>query len=117
MRGRFIRARSFGILLTGLILSGHVQADEPSHEELYRYGYDPRPDYVGFDHQYRQVHDRFSKELDELQADMIRQQRGGRKTLCTRQIFLECRWLVYYTDNQPRTRQRLDDRRKVLAQK
>jgi hypothetical protein len=86
-------------------------------DDLYRFGYDPKPDFVAFDPEYRQVHDRFSKELDALQADMIRQQKAGRKTFCTRQIFLECRWLVYYTDDPPRTRQRLDDLRNVLAQK
>ena len=90
---------------------------EPSEKDLYRFGYNPRPDFLAFDPHYREVHDRFSKELDALQADMIRQQRAGRKTFCTRQIFLECRWLVYYTDDQPRTQKRLDDLRKTLALK
>lgn len=90
---------------------------ESASDELYRFGYDPRPDFVVFDPHYRQVHDQFSKELDALQADMIRQQRAGRKTFCTRQIFLECRWLVYHTDDQRRTRERLDELRRVLALK
>ena len=90
---------------------------QPVNDDLYRFGYNPRPDFLAFDPHYREVHDRFSKELDALQADMIRQQRAGRKTFCTRQIFLECRWLVYYTDDQPRTRQRLDELCKVLALK
>jgi len=101
-------------VMAGLACFAHA---EQSDAELYRFGYNPRPDFVAFDPHYRQVHDGFSKELDALQADMIRQQRAGRETFCTRQIFLECRWLVYYTDNQPRTRQRLDDLRDVLALK
>ncbi|HEX5243039.1 MAG TPA: hypothetical protein VFW23_07205 [Tepidisphaeraceae bacterium] len=92
-------------------------AAEATEKDLYRFGYNPRSDFLAFDPHYREGHDRFSKELDALQADMIRQQRAGRKTFCSRQVFLECRWLVYYTDDQPRTRQRLDDLRKILALK
>jgi hypothetical protein len=92
-------------------------ADAPSTfpSDLYRFGYDPKPDFVAHAPDYREAHDRFSRELDALQADMIRQQRAGRKTFCTRQVFLECRWLVYYTDDRARTRRRLDELRHVLA--
>lgn len=83
----------------------------------YRYGYDARADFVAFDPNYRQMHDKLSKELDALQAEMIRQQRSGRKTFCTRQIFLESRWLVYYTADYQKTQQRLDDLRRALAAK
>lgn len=56
-----------------------------------------RPGIVAFDPHYRETHDRLSRELDALHADLIRQQKSGRKTFCSREIFLECRWLVYYT--------------------
>jgi hypothetical protein len=89
--------------------------DAASTANLYAYGYDPRPDFVAFDPHYRERHDQFSRELEVLQADMIRQQRSGRKTFCSRQIFLECRWLVYHTADYQKTRQRLDDLRRALA--
>jgi hypothetical protein len=94
-----------------------IAADAPatSRSDLYRFGYDARPDFAAHAPDYREAHDRFSKELDALQAEMIRQQRAGRKTFCTRQIFLECRWLVYYTDDRPRIGRRLDDLRHVLS--
>jgi hypothetical protein len=85
--------------------------------DLFKFGYDPRPDFVAFDPRYREMHDKFSRELDALQADMIRQQHNGRKTFCARQVFLECRWLVYHTADSQKTRQRLDDFRRVLAAK
>lgn len=88
----------------------------PSNQ-LFKFGYDARADFVAFDPQFREMHDRFSKELDSLQADLIRQQRLGRRTFCSRQVFLECRWLVYYTADYQRTRQRLNDLRRVLSAK
>ena len=98
-------------------LTASVNATEARSSPLFNFGYDARPDFVAFDPGYRQMHDQFSRELDALQADMIRQQRAGRKTFCSRQIFLECRWLVYYTSDYQGTRQRLGDLRRVLAAK
>jgi hypothetical protein len=40
---------------------------------------------------------------------MIAQQRKGRKTHCTRQVFMEARWLVYDTADWPRINRVLDD--------
>jgi hypothetical protein len=127
--GSFGRGFAFRVLLATLGLqvtaswiiaargdaAASAPATAPTPADLYRFGYNPRPDFLAYDPQYNAVHDRFSKELDALQVDMIRQQRGGRKTFCLRQIFLECRWLVYYTDDQPRTRERLAELRRVLA--
>jgi len=83
-------AASRSIACTSVVLCLLFQSApaQSATDELYRFGYDPRPDFVLFDPHYRQVHDPFSKELDALQADMIRQQRTGRKTFCTRQVFL-----------------------------
>ena len=98
-----------------IILCFASSAATAESSDLFKFGYDPRPDFVAFDPHYRERHDQFSRELDALQADMIRQQREGRKTFCTRQIFLECRWLVYHTADDQKTRRRLDDLRRVLA--
>jgi hypothetical protein len=99
-------------VLLSAIISGRVIAADP-----FQFGYDARPDFVKFDPAYHDHHDRFSKELDALQADMINQQRKGRKTFCTRQLFLECRWLVYRTADTARTERRLNDFRNMLALK
>ena len=101
--------------LLPLLLTSDAMAE--AKPGLYEFGYDPRPDFRKFDPAYPEKKDRFSKELDGLQADMIAQQRGGRKTFCTRQIFLECRWLVYRTADYARTERRLNDLRQMLARK
>lgn len=109
---RFLR----GFVSSWLVLLS-VATSCAGADELYKYGYDRRADFLAFDPNYRDAHDKFSRELDALQADMIRQQRAGRKTFCTRQIFLEARWLVYHTADNARIRRRLDDLRTILAEK
>lgn len=82
-----------------------------------RFGYDTHADFVAFDPKFPERHDQFSRELDQLHADMIRQQKAGRKTPCLRQIFLEARWLVYHTADYARCRNVLDHMKEVLAMK
>lgn len=88
---------------------------ETSDHDPFAFGYDVRRDFVAFDPHFRDQHDKLSKALDAAQAEMIRQQRAGRKTFCTRQIFLEARWLVYYTADYPRAWKRIEDLRRMLA--
>lgn len=118
MRKRTLTFRSFpgicAILCTATCSPGDVAKRPP---ELYKFGYNTHADFVAFDPQYAERHDRLSRELDVLQADMIGQQRAGRKTFCSRQIFLECRWLVYHTADYQAAQRRLDDFRAVLAAK
>lgn len=83
--------------------------------KLFEFGYDTRDDFAAFDPHYRDRHDQLSKALDRVQAEMIRQQRAGRKTFCTRQVFLEARWLVYYTDDYQKASTRIEDLRRMLA--
>jgi hypothetical protein len=106
---------SVAAALLGFLLASNALSE--TKRGLYEFGYDPRPDFRKFDPAYPEKKDRFSKELDVLQADMIAQQRKGRKTFCTRQIFLECRWLVYRTADFARTERRLNDLRQMLARK
>jgi hypothetical protein len=116
LRGiRGARATRGSIVLLFCIIGLLCEPLGAGSNDLFKFGYDARPDFAAFDPHYRHMHDRFSKELDVLQADMIRQQRSGRKTFCSRQIFLECRWLVYHTADYQKTQQRLDDLRRVLA--
>jgi hypothetical protein len=117
LHGLEARATRKPIALLLCIVALLGRASRASSADLFKFGYNPRPDFVDFDPHYREMHDQFSRELDVLQADMIRQQRNGRKTFCSRQIFLECRWLVYHTADSQKTRQRLDDFRRVLAAK
>lgn len=94
-----------------------VSAQQVTPVDRYLFGYDARKDFIAFDPNYPAEHDALSTELDSLQADMIRQQRAGRKTYCSRQVFLECRWLVYYTCRYAQARERLNDLRQMLAAK
>src|SRR5206468_41452 len=61
-------------------------------------------------------HRQFSAELEELQRELARQASKGRATPCSRQIFLEARWLVYYSAQWDRIASRLSDLRKMLTQ-
>jgi hypothetical protein len=105
------------ICLAASAPSPRLFGDQTSPPDLYKFGYNPRADFVAYDPHYPENHDRLSKELDALQAEMIRQQRNGRKTNCARQVFLECHWLVYSTADHQNSERRLDDLRRVLAAK
>jgi len=56
-----------------LLFIALLPAPPADAQDLYKFGYDPHPDFVAFDPQFHTMHDAFSKELDSLQADMIRQ--------------------------------------------
>ncbi|HEY2589167.1 MAG TPA: hypothetical protein VGI81_25715 [Tepidisphaeraceae bacterium] len=104
------------VVVAGLLLLGCVPAlAATSEHDLFAYGYDVHRDFVAFDPNYPREHDKLSKALDAAQAEMIRQQRAGRMTFCTRQVFLEAKWLVYQTADYPRARRRIEDLRRTLA--
>jgi hypothetical protein len=79
------------------------------------FGYDPTPDFVRFDPEYRQKHARYAQQLRELQLELARQTSNGRATPCSRQIFLEARWLVYYSAHWDQIERRLADLREMLS--
>jgi hypothetical protein len=80
------------------------------------YGYDPTDDFIAFDRDYRAKHARYADELRKLQLDLAAQTSKGRATPCSRQIFLEARWLVFYSAHWDRIEKRLSDLRAVLQQ-
>jgi len=79
------------------------------------FGYDPTPDFIAFDSQYRHKHAKYADELRELQLELARQSANGRVTPCSRQIFLEARWLAFYSAQWERTERRLRELRELLA--
>ena len=68
-----------------------------------------------FDPQYRQKRAKYVDELRALQLELARQTGRGRATPCSRQIFLEARWLVFYSAHWERIERRLSDLRQILA--
>src|SRR5215471_5004731 len=76
------------------------------------FGYDPTPDFIAFDPQYRQKHAKYAHELRELQLELARQAAQGRATPCSRQIFLEARWLVFYSARW----EQIEDRLRALGE-
>src|SRR5213592_4607424 len=90
------------LILCPTVLLG-ATGSEPAATTLSRgesrnvFGYDSTPDFVAFDSQYRQKHAQYADELRELQLELARQAAQGRATPCSRQIFLEARWLVHYS--------------------
>jgi hypothetical protein len=80
------------------------------------FGYDPGPDFIAHDPQYRNRINRYKDELEQLRQEMFRQAKAGRKTPCARQIFVEANWLVHYTADYDRIAKRLEDLRTMLKQ-
>src|SRR5262249_238829 len=79
------------------------------------FGYDPTPDFIRFDPDYLQKHARYAEELRQLQLELARQTSNGRPTPCARQIFLEARWLVFYSAHWDAIGRRLADLREMLS--
>ena len=79
------------------------------------FGYDPTADFVAFDSQYRAKHAKYADELRQLQLELATQTAKGRATPCSRQIFLEARWLVFYSARWEEMESRLRDLREMLA--
>jgi hypothetical protein len=78
--------------------------------------YDPTADFIAYKPQYKQLKRKYREELHSLQAEMIAQQQTGRKTHCTRQVFLEAKWYLYYTAHFDKTAERIDALRAMLKQ-
>lgn len=79
------------------------------------FGYDPTSDFVKFDPDYRQKHAGYAAQLRELQLELARQASKGRATPCSRQIFLEARWLLFYSAHWVDIQRRLADLREMLS--
>ena len=79
------------------------------------FGYDPTSDFIEFDPDYRQKHAAYAAQLRELQLELARQASKGRATPCSRQIFLEARWLVFYSAHWNEIESRLADLREMLS--
>jgi hypothetical protein len=110
------------MVLTGILLQETGRGAEPARvtggaqRGVSRnvFGYDPTADFVKFEPAYRQKHARYAQQLRELQLELARQTASGRATPCSRQIFLEARWLVYYSAQWDRIERRLADLRQML---
>lgn len=104
-----------------LALAGFAQEQGTNRASMSRgesrsiYGYDPAGDYTAFDPQYSEKHRQYARELRELQLELARQAGKGRATPCSRQIFLEARWLVYYSAQWDHIERRLRELREMLS--
>jgi hypothetical protein len=107
-----------------LLFAAHIAAaqEEPANEALTargesrsEFGYDTAPDFIEYEPRYRELRRKYSAELEELQLELARQARAGRAAPCSRQIFLEARWLTYYSAHFDRIQRRLDDLREMLG--
>ena len=78
------------------------------------FGYDPTTDFIAFDPQYREKHNKYVGELEALQKELARQAANGRATPCSRQIFLEARWLTFYSAQWDQMDRRIRDLREML---
>ena len=78
------------------------------------FGYDPTEDFITFDPQYREKHNQYVGELEALQKDLARQAANGRATPCSRQIFIEARWLTLNSAHWDQIDRRLRELREML---
>ncbi len=79
------------------------------------FGYDARPEFAEFDPQYPEKHRYYVEQLENLQKELARQSAQGRATPCSRQLFLEARWLTFYSADWRRIESRLTALREMLA--
>lgn len=114
MIGSMHKSTSVGLAAV-ILLAGWAELSRGEQTAPHRgFGYDVHDDFVAFDPHFKSEHDELSKALEAAHAEMIRQQKNGRKTFCTRQIYLEAHWLVYYTADAVRASRRIDDLRRML---
>jgi hypothetical protein len=93
------------MLMTALCLLS-FQAKTPTPTErgalMAAFGYDTRPDFRRFDFDYNARIDGYKRRLDGLGNELARQAKAGRKTPCSRQLYVEAHWLTYYTADYAR---------------
>jgi hypothetical protein len=90
---------------------------QPTRSEAWSiFGYDPAADFRAYDPQYRAKINRYKDELEQLRLEMYRQAKSGRKTPCSRQIYVETHWLIQYTAHFDRIEKRMQDLRTMLKQ-
>jgi len=112
------------VLLAGALLPGHTvggtqplqSAPQTRAEKQSVFGYDPTPDFRKFDPQYRDKINKYKDELEVLRQEMFRKASAGRKTPCSRQIYVEVNWLIHNTAQYNRIEERLRALKTMLAQ-
>jgi hypothetical protein len=77
-------------------------------------GYEPAPDFVAFNPEYRQLKRKYRDRMEALRDRFRESEAGGREMNCSRQVLLEARWLLHYTADFPRLERRLADLRAML---
>jgi hypothetical protein len=91
-----------------IIAAAHGEEPAPS------YSYDPRPDFIAFNPQYRDQKRINDDEYDELKELLVEQQRQGRRAHCARQVLQEAKWWLHQTAHQDRARAKLAELRAML---
>jgi hypothetical protein len=108
------------LLIVSLVVSNAVaRAADPlgtRAQSRNEFGYDSAADMTVFDPEYPAKHGKYADELRKLQLELANQSSKGRATPCSRQIFLEARWLVFYSAHWDRIEKRLADLRAMLQQ-
>jgi hypothetical protein len=79
-----------------------------------RWGYDPRPDFLAFNSNYRAQKRVADAEYDRLKELLVEQQKNGRKAHCARQLLQEAKWYTHCTAHFDRAQLKLSELRKVL---
>src|SRR5688500_5314013 len=76
--------------------------------------YDPTPDFIAFNPQYKQLKRKYRDEYEVLKKRANDAEAKGRDTNCTKQVLDEVKWLLNYTADFPRLEKRLAHLRAML---
>jgi hypothetical protein len=88
---RFCIATIVGSLLVPVV----ALAKAPLQAEPF--GYDPRPDFIAFNPEYREQKRVADAAYDRLKELLVEQQKNGRKAHCSRQVLQEAKWYTHST--------------------
>jgi len=112
---RYLALLACGIALCYFCRSPAEMTADDRVKSRGKFGYDPLAEFIEFDPLYKTKHARYVSELEDLQRDLAQQSAKGRVTPCSRQLFLEARWLVFYSAHWDQMEERLGALREMLA--
>lgn len=85
-----------------------------AQEERPAYAYDPTPDFIAFNPDYKQLKRKYRNEYELLKKRANDAEEKGRDTNCTKQVLDEVKWLLNYTADFPHLEKRLAHLRAML---
>lgn len=106
--------RLFLTTLSLFLSAAPISAQPAAPEQQQQFAYDPTPDFIAFNPQYKQLKRKYRDDYEVLKKRANDAEAKGRDTNCTKQLLDEVKWLLHYTADFPRLEKRLTDLRTML---